>query len=111
MPIFHALSSFRKKTLKITAYAVREVFDSKAAIKDLLFFSTGERMRELSHVWVAVEKGGVITADYLWSEKAGSAERKIVEDMLKSNKCSPLTLAQKTADWFLFKLYGRYLSM
>lgn len=89
------------KTIKITAFAVREKFDCKTASKDLFFFSTGGGMRSMSHVWVAVP-GKAITTAHLFSDKKECPERIMVEAMLKEY-CRPLTVDQRCADWFLLK--------
>jgi hypothetical protein len=88
-------------TVKVTAYAVRDKLDRKTATKDLFFFSTGESMRKLAHVWVAMP-GNTVTSDHLFSVKPGSPARVAVEGELRLS-CRPLTVGQRCADWFLLK--------
>jgi len=92
------------KTLKLTAYSIRDVFDKKNAVKDLPFLSTGESFRSKCTEWVASPKESyVVTSNHLFSNKRASQERLDVEEKLRSNGCTPFTVGQRCVDWFVMK--------
>jgi hypothetical protein len=96
--------------LKVYAISIRDVFDKKVAVKNLRFFNTAGGVNdETADLWIALKKDKFsINQNYLFSDKNASANRLFVESTL-TNSCQPLTITQRTGDWFLgrrFRLTG-----
>ena len=92
------------RTKKLTAVVVRDVFDKKNKCKELPFLATGESVRSRVTEFVAdPKKSYIVTSNHLFSDKRASADRLAVEQKLKSNGCTPLTVGQREIAWFVLK--------
>jgi hypothetical protein len=90
----------------VYAFAIRDVFDKKEAVKDIRFFNTGGSINDhTANLWIAICKTDLgINGNHLFSERKISPARKMVEEIL-SNSCGPLTVGQRTGDWFLLRRF------
>jgi len=93
-------------TCTVYAFAIRDVFDKKEAVKDIRFFNTGGSINDhTANLWIAIRKTDIgINGNHLFSERMTSPARKMAEDIL-SNSCGPLTVGQRTGDWFLLRRF------
>lgn len=94
------------KVTKTTLYAttIQDCHDKKAIVKDLRFFNTGYTSFDNVHVWVGTEKNISIKNNFLFSSVKGNAGRVNIENTLV-NYCRPLTVSQRTGDWFLMRKF------
>ena len=92
------------KTVTVYASAIRDVHDKKVPCKDLRFFNTGRNHFINAHVWIATDKNVYLTANLLFLSRQASEARSKVETKLRA-WCQPLTLTQRTGDWFLMRKF------
>jgi hypothetical protein len=55
---------------------------------------------DTANIWVGMEKNIRVHCNYLFSETKSSANRMKVKSVLL-DKCEPLTVIQRTGDWFV----------
>jgi hypothetical protein len=90
----------------VYAFAIRDVFDKKEPVKDLRFFNTSGVINNTTvNLWIAMPKSKLhIHGNYLFSEKTASTKRQLMESYLNL-KCGPLTVSQRTGDWFVLRRF------
>ena len=84
--------------------AIRYVHDKKVVRKDLRFFSTCPDSYDTSKYWIATDKALVVHGGFLFSSIRTTNERETVQATLLQS-CYPLTIAQRTGDWFLMRKF------
>ena len=86
------------KTNRLTALAVRDIFDKKIECKDLLFMASGKEIRTKMDVWVVSPKRkDVVTPSHLFSKEQASEIRLKAETYILL-KAKPKTLGQRCVD-------------
>ena len=94
------------KTLHLTSYSIRDVFDKKSDEKNLPFLSTGKSYRDKCSKWVASPKASyIVTSNHLFSTKKANKNRLDLEQKLRESGCSPMTVGQRDMAWFLGKSF------
>ena len=93
-----------RREVDVYTIAMRDIFDRNDEQKYLRFFATGKGYtEELSSSWIAQQKKSMsIPSNTLFSGKRSSQQQKLIElDLLEY--CDPMTVSQRTGDWFLMK--------
>ena len=86
------------KTNRLTAIAVRDIFDKKIECKDLLFMASGKEICNKMDVWVVSPKRkDVVTPSHLFSKEQASEIRLKAETYILL-KAKPKTLGQRCVD-------------
>ena len=91
------------KTKRLTALAIRDIFDKKNECKDLLFLASGKEVRTKTNVWVVSPKRtDTVTPSHLFSKETAS-EKRLEAETKVSLKANPKTCGQRCVDWFTLK--------
>ena len=88
----------------VYATVLRDVFDRKADCKELRMFSIGKTFREIHNQWIGYKSKIVIRKSDMFSSKGKDGNWSHVEQFILKS-CFPLTILQRTADWFLMKSF------
>lgn len=88
----------------VYATVLRDVFDRKADCKELRMFSVGKTFRETHNQWITYNSKHIINkSDIFFTRGKDGNWSSIDKFILKSY--FPLTILQRTANWFLMKSF------
>ena len=95
-----------KTIMKTNFYAtvLRDVYDRKASSNVIRMFSVGTKFSQRHNEWIAYKSKTLVSKTDMFSSRDDDGKFSELESTVLKN-CYPLTLVQRTADWFLMKSF------